>query len=60
MLSYLCRVPLVWKEVSDVAAGAYNVNITKLGANLISLMRSNQRAIRVMRCDGAAGVEPAT
>ena len=28
-----------------MAAGAYNVNTAKLGANLISLMRSNQRAI---------------
>ena len=45
MLSYLCQVLLAWKGVSDIAAGAYNDNISKLGATLITCPRSNQRAI---------------
>ena len=47
MLSYLCRVSLAWKEVSDIATGAYKVNTAKLGAHIISLMKliSEQSAL---------------
>ena len=62
MLSYLCQVLLAWKGVSDIAAGAYNDNISKLGATLITCTRSNQWLIsngkaKEPRAMGSRGVK---